>query len=318
LPWICRQRRASARAAESWRRRRRADAGSRHTSALPEPILGERRRISERARVVLVRDRELLREPSRDCGVVRGGVSEGAGLERRRVLTCTSVSAAARRGRCRSRRDRRPPRRTRRFSPRTGSSTGRRCRCSRSLRQAAGPWHGFAERVQVHHHQSRSEPRPAPSCRPDRTTRLGVPGSLRGSWMERLHPAAEHLGSASKILDLRHLDAFAAEQLRGASSGEQLDPQGGEAAGELDDAGLVGTESRARATGMRGSYHGSGPWRGAPAGASHHRTAAMDRDAHAALARACRSVPGVRKSAACDGARAAIDDPAALRAALAN
>jgi hypothetical protein len=165
--------------------------------------------------------------------------------------------------------------------------------------------------------------------------------------MERLHPAAEHLGSASKILYLRHLDAFAGEQLRGASGREQLDPQAGEAAGELDDAGLVGYREQGT-----GDGHARLIPRVRPPGAAHRqRQATIELRQWIACNWALAVVASVEEGAAPGAERLAVlaaptltlrlrkpaevfpvfgkarrttalalqvDDPAALRAALAN
>ena len=55
-----------------------------------------------------------------------------------------------------------------------------------------------------------------------------------------LHAAVHHLGESRKIGDLLHRDAGGGDRLGGASGGEEFDTEFMEAAGEVDEAGLVG------------------------------------------------------------------------------
>ncbi len=58
--------------------------------------------------------------------------------------------------------------------------------------------------------------------------------------MKRLDASVEHLGEAGEVGDVFHGDARVAEQLGGASGGDEFDAEGGELAGELDESGFVG------------------------------------------------------------------------------
>ena len=58
--------------------------------------------------------------------------------------------------------------------------------------------------------------------------------------MKGLHPAVHHLGESREIGDLLHGDACGGDRLGGASGGEEFDTEFMEAAGEVDEAGLVG------------------------------------------------------------------------------
>ena len=58
--------------------------------------------------------------------------------------------------------------------------------------------------------------------------------------MKRLDAAVEHLGEAGEFGDVFHGDAGVAEQLGGASGGDEFDAEGGELAGEVDESGFVG------------------------------------------------------------------------------
>ena len=51
--------------------------------------------------------------------------------------------------------------------------------------------------------------------------------------MQRLHAAVEHLGKAGQLGDVFHRDAGVAQQLRGASGGDQFHAHAGELARKL-------------------------------------------------------------------------------------
>jgi hypothetical protein len=57
--------------------------------------------------------------------------------------------------------------------------------------------------------------------------------------VERLHSPVEHLGEPGDLRDVPHRDARLPEEPRGASGGEDLDTEAGEAPRELDDSRLV-------------------------------------------------------------------------------
>ena len=54
--------------------------------------------------------------------------------------------------------------------------------------------------------------------------------------VQRLDPAAEDLLLAGELGDVGHLEPGLAQRRRGAAGGEDLDPEAGEAAGEVGDA----------------------------------------------------------------------------------
>src|SRR5712672_1166646 len=58
--------------------------------------------------------------------------------------------------------------------------------------------------------------------------------------MQRLHAAIEHFWKAGKVGDVFDCNAGIAQQLGGASGGNQFDAKVGEPAREIDEAGLVG------------------------------------------------------------------------------
>ena len=73
---------------------------------------------------------------------------------------------------------------------------------------------------------------------------LGVvaPREQRGvqARVQRLHPAVEDLRRAGELGDVGDLEPRLAERRRGAAGREDLDPELAQAAGEVDDPGLVG------------------------------------------------------------------------------
>ena len=58
--------------------------------------------------------------------------------------------------------------------------------------------------------------------------------------MERLDASVHHLGEAGDRGDVRHREARLAQRARGTAGGNELEAAGGEAAAQIDDAGLVG------------------------------------------------------------------------------
>ena len=58
--------------------------------------------------------------------------------------------------------------------------------------------------------------------------------------MQRLDAAIEHFGEAGEFGDVFDRDAGVAQQLGGASGGDELDAEGGELAGEIYQSGFVG------------------------------------------------------------------------------
>ena len=62
--------------------------------------------------------------------------------------------------------------------------------------------------------------------------------------MQRLDAAVHDLREAGEVLDGAHRDAGALELLRGAARRDELDPELGEAGGEVDDPALVGNRQQ--------------------------------------------------------------------------
>ena len=58
--------------------------------------------------------------------------------------------------------------------------------------------------------------------------------------VQRLDAAVHHLGKAGDVGDVRHGQARVGQRRRRAAGGHELDAAGGEAAGEIDQAGLIG------------------------------------------------------------------------------
>ena len=69
--------------------------------------------------------------------------------------------------------------------------------------------------------------------------------------MQGLHPAIHHFREAGVVGDLDGGDAILAQQLEGATGGQDLDAKGFEFTGEVDDAGLVGHADQRAAHGRR-------------------------------------------------------------------
>ena len=58
--------------------------------------------------------------------------------------------------------------------------------------------------------------------------------------MQRLHSSVEHLGKAGQLGDVLHRDTGVAQQLCGASGGNQFHAQASELTREVDQPGFVG------------------------------------------------------------------------------
>ncbi len=87
--------------------------------------------------------------------------------------------------------------------------------------------------------------------------------------VQRLHPAAEDLLLAGELGYVGHLEPGLAQGRGGAAGGEDLDPEAGEAAGEVGDPGLVGDRDQGPAHGDGAVAHGLG--RGVCGGLTHRR-----------------------------------------------
>ena len=74
--------------------------------------------------------------------------------------------------------------------------------------------------------------------------------------MQRLDAAIEHLGKAGEFRNIFDGDAGIAQQLGGASGGDEFDAEGGELAREVYQAGLVGNaQDGALDTGRAGGHN---------------------------------------------------------------
>ena len=71
--------------------------------------------------------------------------------------------------------------------------------------------------------------------------------------MQRLDPAVEHLGKAGHLGDVAHGQAGVGQRLARAAGGDQFDAEGGQAAGEVDQAGLVADAEQGAADRTRGT-----------------------------------------------------------------
>ncbi len=58
--------------------------------------------------------------------------------------------------------------------------------------------------------------------------------------VEGLDPAVHHLGEPGHVRDVDDRQPGGGEGLGGPAGGDQLDPQGGQAAAEVDEPGLIG------------------------------------------------------------------------------
>src|SRR5690606_1349793 len=71
-----------------------------------------------------------------------------------------------------------------------------------------------------------------------------------------LDPAVHHFREAGVVGHFHGIDAVVPEQLVGATGGEDFHAQGGQLAGEVDDAGLVGNADQRAADGEAGGLVG--------------------------------------------------------------
>ena len=110
---------------------------------------------------------------------------------------------------------------------------------------------GLAERIEVDDHEvDRRDP--------VRRQRVGVSGDVAPREdaavhlrMQRLHAPVEHLRKARHVADVEHREAGVAQRARGPAGGDELPPERGQPAGEVDESGLVGD-------GEEGAGHGRG------------------------------------------------------------
>ena len=58
--------------------------------------------------------------------------------------------------------------------------------------------------------------------------------------MQRLDASVEHFGKSGEIGDVFDGDAGVAQELGGASGGDEFDAKSGKLAGEIDESGLIG------------------------------------------------------------------------------
>ena len=110
----------------------------------------------------------------------------------------------------------------------------------RILQRAAGFGDGRLERIQVDHEHIDGVDAVRGQCRTvlaQIAPRQQPAVDLR---VQRLDAAVEHLGKAGVVGDLGDWQAAVGEQLRGAAGGQKPDAQRVQAAGEFENAGLVG------------------------------------------------------------------------------
>ncbi len=119
---------------------------------------------------------------------------------------------------------------------------------------ATGLGHGGGERVEVDRHQiDRRDAVLGHDCTVQITTAEDAAVDLR---MQGLHPAIHHFREAGVVGDFDGGDAILAQQLEGATGGQDLDAKGFEFTGEVDDAGLVGHADQRAAHGKAGGLVG--------------------------------------------------------------
>src|SRR5204863_6202908 len=95
------------------------------------------------------------------------------------------------------------------------------------------------ERIEVHHQELNGlNARAVEGCAMLRVVRAREKPGMDAR-MQGLHTPIEHLGKAGIGGYLGDAEALAREELRGAAGGKELEARGAQAAGELDDAGLV-------------------------------------------------------------------------------
>ena len=112
-------------------------------------------------------------------------------------------------------------------SPPRGSSSGRRCRCSRSPRASVGAAarRGLLERVEVHAHEV-DELDPVLLGR-DHVRRVVAAGEQAGVELrvQRLDPAVHDLREAGEVVDRADAEARGLERLRRPAGGDELDAE---------------------------------------------------------------------------------------------
>ena len=119
----------------------------------------------------------------------------------------------------------------------------------------AGLGRGFLEGVEIHdHHVDRRD-----AVLGDGGDVLGIFAAMQDAavdlGMQRLDAAVEHFGESGEFGDVFDGDAGIAQQLGGASGGDEFDAEGGELAGEIDEAGFVGdAENGALNAGTAGGH----------------------------------------------------------------
>jgi hypothetical protein len=82
--------------------------------------------------------------------------------------------------------------------------------------------------------------------------------------MQRLHPAVQHFGKAGQIRDARHVEARPGQRPRRAAGRDQIEAAIHEAAGKVDDSGLIedaqqGSWHKERALGIKSKLLVSSP-----------------------------------------------------------
>ena len=121
----------------------------------------------------------------------------------------------------------------------------------------AGPLRGLLKGVEIHHHHV--DGLDGVLC--DGGHVLGVVADVQDAAVDlgvkRLHAAVEHLGEAGQVADVADRQAGVAQGPGGAAGGDQVHAEGGEGAGEVDQAGLVGDGEQGAADGAKISRTGA-------------------------------------------------------------
>ena len=119
---------------------------------------------------------------------------------------------------------------------------------------ASGLGHRGCERIEVDRHQiNRRDAMLGHHCAIQVAAAEDAAVDLR---VQGLHPAVHHLREAGVVGHFDSRDAVVTQQLEGAAGGEDLDAEGFEVAGEVDDAGLVGHADQRAAHGKAGGMVG--------------------------------------------------------------
>ncbi len=119
---------------------------------------------------------------------------------------------------------------------------------------ASGLGHRGCERIEVDRHQiDRRDAILGHHCAVQVAAAEDAAVDLR---VQGLHPAVHHLREAGVVGHFDSRDAVVTQQLEGAAGGEDLDAEGFEVAGEVDDAGLVGHADQRAAHGKAGGMVG--------------------------------------------------------------